>query len=233
MFDPPPGRRQPPAFTAPGPVVWLAGLLVALHGLRAVLLPALGGGRMFEQVLFYELALIPERLSLFLSGTGNPAAYSPGSLLLAGVGHAFLHLDWMHVLVNAIMLLATGAPVARRLGIPGFLAIFFGAVLGGALVFFLVRLPDGAPAVGASGGVSGLIAAVLLVMQAPRGGWGALTRGHFLRASGAFMVLNLLLAFIGPALFGAGIAWDAHVGGYLTGAVLMAWATERQRRQTR
>ena len=231
MFDPPPGRRQPPAFSAPGPVVWLAGLLVALHALRAVLLPALGGGRMIEQLLFYELALIPERLALFLGEAGNPAAYSLGSLLLASVGHAFLHLDWMHVLVNAIMLLATGAPVARRLGIPGFLAVFFGAVLGGALLFFLFRLPDGAPAVGASGGVSGLIAAVLLVMQAPRGGWRSLTQGHFLRASAAFMVLNLLLAFIGPALFGAGIACDARVGGYVVAERIMAWATQRQLRR--
>ncbi len=211
----------PPFFTAPAGVVWLAGGILALHGLR-LMLP----GRLEEQA-FYYMALIPERLSLMLSGSANKAAYSIPELLLAGLGHAALHLDWMHVLVNTAMLLALGAPVARRLGINRFLVLFAGAVLAGAALFLLFRLPDGPLAVGASGGVSGVIAAALLQMSDPRATWPALFSAQFLKTSAAFLIANAALAFFGPSLFGAGIAWDAHIGGYIAGALIMAAMAHR------
>lgn len=206
----------PPFFTAPGSVVWLSGAIVALHVLR-LLLP----GRM-EDLAFYHFALIPERLSLALSGSGNEAGYSIPELLVAALGHATLHLDWMHVIVNTAMLLALGAPVARRLGARRFLVLFAVSVVAGGALFLALRLPDGAPAVGASGGVSGVIAAALLQMADPRATWPALVSPHFLKTSLAFLIANMALAVFGPALFGAGIAWDAHIGGYIAGALVMA-----------
>ena len=43
---------------------------------------------------------------------------------------------------------------------------------------------------------------------------------RFLTASAVFLVGNVILAFLGPSLFGAEIAWQAHVGGYVAGALL-------------
>ena len=214
-------RTAPPFFTAPTGVVWLAGGIVALHLVR-LLLP----GDLQDQV-FYHMALIPERMSLMLSGSSNAAAYSLPGLLIAGLGHAALHLDWMHVLVNTTMLLALGAPVARRLGMGRFLLLFAGAVLAGAALFLLLRLPEGAPAVGASGGVSGVIAAALLQMSDPRATWPALFSPQFLKTSLAFLIANAALAVFGPSLFGAGVAWDAHIGGYVAGALMMAAMAHR------
>jgi membrane associated rhomboid family serine protease len=212
---------SPPFFTAPDSVVWLAGIIVALHALRLVVPEEMA------RAAEYHFALIPQRLDLMLVGGANNAAYSWPGALAACIGHVFLHADWMHVLLNTLMLLALGAPVARRLGARGFYLLFFVSAFGGAMLFFAVRLPDGPPAVGASGGVSGIVAGALLLMANARGGWASLVRADFLKTSAAFLIANVLLALFGPALFGAGIAWDAHVGGYLVGAVFMAGATQR------
>ena len=40
--------------------------------------------------------------------------------------------------------------------------------------------------------------------------------------SAAFLLINIALIFFGPSLFGAAIAWDTHIGGYITGALVMA-----------
>ncbi len=211
----------PPFFTAPGGVVWLTGGLVALHVLR-LLLP----GELAD-LAFFHFALIPERLSLALSGSSNEAAYSIPGLLIASLGHAGLHLDWMHLAMNSAMLLALGAPVARRLGTRRFLILFAVSVVAGAALFLALRLPDGAPAIGASGGVSGVIAAALLQMSDPRATWPALSSPQFLKTSLAFLIANIALAVFGPSLFGAGIAWEAHIAGYVAGALIMAAMAHR------
>lgn len=208
--------QHAPFFTAPGYVVWFVGIIIAAHGLR-VLAPI-----SFGNAAIYWLGLWPDRFELMLSGSGDPAAYTPVTFLLASVGHVFVHGDWMHVLMNTGMLLALGAPVARRHTAPKFFLIFFVSAVAGALTFFLIRSAGDPPAIGASGGVCGVLGAAFLLMASPRAGWRDLISGSFLRTSAAFVLLNLILAFVGPSLFGAGIAWDAHIGGYVAGAVLMA-----------
>lgn len=216
MYDDSRQRPAAPFFTAPGVVVWLSGVIIAAHGLRLLLPENLAG------MLFYHFALIPERLALWSSSAAHSAAYGPVSLIGAGLGHVFLHVDWMHVILNTGMLLALGAPVARRLNGVRFVALFFAAALTGAALFFLLRAPDSAPAIGASGGVSGVLAGAFLIMADPRATWPVLLSPTFLKTSAAFFLLNFLLAFMGPSLFGMAIAWDAHIGGYIGGAIIMA-----------
>lgn len=216
MFQDRRAPRPPPFFTAPPVVLWLAGLTVALHLVR-LLIPM-----RLEDAAFYHFALIPGRLDLMLADGGNIAAYGPASLLAAGLGHMFLHVDWVHVLLNMGMLLALGAPVARRLGAPRFLILFVVAGLAGAVLFFTLSPPNGAPAIGASGAVCGVLAAALMLMADPRATWPVLVSPQFLKTSAAFLLINVILALAGPSLFGAAIAWDAHIGGYVAGALMMA-----------
>ena len=211
-----------PFFNAPTVVVSLTLILGAAHLVR-LFLPEAGEGW-----LFYWFALIPERLALMMEGAGHPASYGVFSLLGASLGHVFLHVDWVHVIMNAAMLLAVGAPVARRLGGMGFLTVFFAAAVAGAALFFFLRAPDSAPAIGASGGVSGVMAGALMIMADPRATWPVLLSSNFLKTSAAFLIINLILAVAGPGILGTGIAWDAHVGGYIAGALVMAWLTGRQ-----
>ncbi|MEO0467742.1 MAG: rhomboid family intramembrane serine protease [Pseudomonadota bacterium] len=218
----PPGSANAPFFNAPAIVVYLTLAIVVAHAVR-LLLP-----QQPEDWLFYQFALIPARLSLMVDGGGNTAAYGPLSLLWASVGHVFLHVDWMHVIMNTVMLLAVGAGVTRRFGAARFLTIFFASAIGGAALFFLVRAPESAPAIGASGGVSGIMAGAFLIMSDPRATWPVLLSKSFLQTSAAFLIINIIMAFAGPAMFGSGIAWDAHIGGYVVGAVLTASIAARQ-----
>lgn len=217
--------RQPPLINAPLPVAAFAVLLVALHLVR-ILLP---DG--WQNIVIFEGALFPERFwapegATAMSGLpgyeGRIAAFAP--LIMSG----FLHSDWMHVIFNAVFLVALSKPLLelfRRVWPgqePGASALLLGLFLFSQIISGLVYLglnaPDGGPAIGASGGISGLLAALLLIREGPNR-W-LLARG-FMVASGLFVVANALIAAIGPNLLGASIAWEAHVGGYIGGALAM------------
>ena len=43
---------------------------------------------------------------------------------------------------------------------------------------------------------------------------------HFALLSSVFVLGNIVLAVAGPVLFGSLIAWEAHIGGYVVGAVI-------------
>jgi membrane associated rhomboid family serine protease len=137
----------------------------------------------------------------------------------------------MHVGINAGFLLAFGAPVARRLGedLPGVLRwilLLCGSIVGGSLAFLLFEPDFPGLVVGASGGTSGLMAAAV-VSGHDRAWRGVFTR-DFLVFTLIFAISNLILTLVGPALLGGGLAWQAHLGGYVAGAGLMAVLDRRR-----
>jgi membrane associated rhomboid family serine protease len=220
------GRPTEPVFNAPPLVLGVAAGLVALHGLTYLLSPEA------QEKLIYDYALVPQRF--FASAGGADAYPNLAAKLLTLVSTGLLHGGWLHVLVNCGMLLAFGARVLHLLG-PGlrgallWLALLLVSTAAGSLAFLAYEavLPSGASAaVGISGGVSGLMGAVFLVAFDERGR--ALISPRFLGITVAFLLANLLLAVGGASIAGAGIAWQAHVGGYVAGAMLMALLVMRQ-----
>lgn len=212
---------RPPIINAPPVVTALAVSLLVAHGVRV-----LGGSRIDEAIL--ELgAVIPDRFWAWAGANTHAAveAWSyngPLAALAPVLLTAFVHGDWMHVILNAAMLVGIGKPVflilSRRPSAASmFLFLFFASVAGGSLAHLLANHPTGPAAIGASGGVSGLLGALMLVQQAQ----GRLFSRAFLTVSGLFLGANILLALVGPALLGAAIAWQAHIGGYVAGALLM------------
>jgi len=209
--------RPPPFFRAPLIVVVTAGLLLALHAAFSLSPVSV------QNSVDASFALIPER---FWAPAGSAAVYpDAASGLVTLLSTALLHLDWFHVIVNSLMLLAFGTPVARALG-PGVTAagawmlLFVVSVLGGSALYLALVDASGPPVIGASGGVSGLAAAAFLLDADGRKQ--ALWSRPFLGMTVAFALANLLLVVAGPFLVGAFIAWEAHAGGYIAGALLMA-----------
>ena len=217
-------ERQP-IFNAPGVVVAVLGAFLAVF-LAADpaygLLPEPTRGW-----LLTVLAFFPGRL-------GDEAGAYPGGAwagLTQFVTHMFVHADFLHLTVNSLWFLAFGTAVARRLGTVRFLAFFLLCGIGGALLF----LPfNGAPMVGASGAISGLMAAAFRFAFVPMSDGDieaaagetrlparlsvaqALSDRRIVIAIGAWAVLNVLAAALN--LFeGWNIAWEAHLGGFLTG----------------
>ncbi|WP_218599501.1 rhomboid family intramembrane serine protease [Polaribacter sp. NJDZ03] len=79
----------------------------------------------------------------------------------------FLHVDWIHLGFNMYALYLFGDIVAHILGIPNFLMIYFGSLLAGSL--YSLKYHKNEPyysAVGASGAVSGIVYASILLYPA-------------------------------------------------------------------
>ncbi len=215
-----PLSRQPdrqPIINAPLLVVLMSLLLVALHALVTF-----SSNEVWQQVM-WDYAVIPGR---FWAPAGSPEVYPDhlsGFITLLSTG--LLHADWMHVIVNSLMLLAFGTPVARALGRDArgwafWMLLFVGSVVGGSALYLILANVDSPFLVGASGGTSGLMAAAFLLD--PWGGKRHLWAREFLVFSAVFALVNVLLVFAGPYIFGAGISWEAHLGGYAVGALLFS-----------
>jgi membrane associated rhomboid family serine protease len=179
-------------------------------------------------VIEYLFAVSPLR---FLAEIG--AARAPLEVTTLAT-HMLFHASLLHLGLNCVWLLAFGAPVARRLGQGGegaFLALFILSGMAGALLYILMNAKSPLLLIGASGGVSGLLGAMVRFMFA-RGGAAPLFDRQVLIWSASVIVLNLMFGLFGGAIFGLGdsnIAWQAHVGGYVFGLLTaplflrMAW----------
>jgi membrane associated rhomboid family serine protease len=138
----------------------------------------------------------------------------------------FIHASLWHLLGNGVFLLIFGVPGERALGAWRLLALF---LIGGALANLAASLLMGSPEriiVGASGGISALIGAYLVLFPrarlgivVPLGLWLEFIRAPAALLIGLWAALQLIFTFVGPA-FGA-VAWWAHLTGFAVG-VLMA-----------
>jgi membrane associated rhomboid family serine protease len=140
----------------------------------------------------------------------------------------FLHASAWHLVGNGLFLLIFGVPAERALGPWRLLALFLlGGALANTLAAFLLDAP-GRVVVGASGGISAIIGAYLVLFPharlgvvVPLGLWLEFVRAPAALLIGLWVVLQTLLTFAGPAV--GAVAWWAHLGGFGAG-VLMALA---------
>ncbi|WP_439542686.1 rhomboid family intramembrane serine protease [Hyphomicrobium sp.] len=190
-------------------------------------------------------------LWVVVAGAFIPARYGPIASELPGgtlamftspITHMFLHGDWVHLGLNSAWLLAFGGAIAERTGTLRFLAFFTLCGLGGALAFYLANADLVQPMIGASGAISGLMGGTLRFLfpamdsggfrrlrEAPRSVRlmslrETLTDRRVLVTSAILVVLNLLtIVGFGSAQSPAGIAWEAHLGGYIVGIFTYAF----------
>ncbi len=226
-----------PIFNVPGAVVVVLALLGLVHVAMSYLTDV------DDEFLVWVLAFIPARYV----GLANEL---PGGQLASWtsfVTHQFVHGDLTHLLINAAWLLVFGSPVARRIGGGRFFVFALICGFAGALAFMLVRWGEPVPMVGASGAISGLMGAGFRLLlpaidngeyyemrEAPRSVRLA-TLGECFRSRRlmfailAFIIVNFLIAFVAPAMTdGAGIAWEAHLGGFAAGLLLLGVFDQRQ-----
>jgi membrane associated rhomboid family serine protease len=221
FLQPAPPRQ--PFFRAPSVVLWLIAGLAALHAARAWLPPARA------EAIVYEYGLVPARYSrAFLESR----MADPGTIwerVLPFVSYMGLHGDITHLLVNCLFLLAFGPVVARRFGAMLFLAFFLVCGVVGALTYLALNWGSPVPMVGASGAISGLMAAALRMLpgQAP---WAVpgeaplapIFSCQILIFTIVWAGINIVAAVTGLGVGGESgmIAWQAHLGGFAAGLLL-------------
>lgn len=138
----------------------------------------------------------------------------------------FLHGDFGHLLGNMIFLVVLGLLVEGALGVGLFLALYLLAGCGAAFVALAYRWGDIGAMLGASGAIAGLMGAycVLWGLRKVRVFWWAFVVFGYSRIA----ALWLLPFWLGWELFNlmanadAGVGFDAHAGGIVSGALLAA-----------
>lgn len=92
----------------------------------------------------------------------NVAAINTRKEYIRLLSAGFLHADWMHLIFNMLTLYFFGPIVVESFGVIGFLVIYFGSILLGNLFsLFLYKNQPWYSAIGASGGVSGILFAAI------------------------------------------------------------------------
>ena len=214
------GGRRParePIFNIPDILLAYVAILVAVEGLRSLVLSA---GQ--DRWLLSVGAFIPARYLAPLTGQ-DPLGYFGGPVL-----YSFLHGGWAHLGSNALFLVIFATPLAARIGAWRFTILWAASAAASAfLLAFLTGFED-SYLVGASGVVSAMAGAscrfvvpllgsnrMRLGRYAPRlGVVEALTQRSVIVFGGIWLMFNVVLAGTDPS---ASIAWQAHLGGFLFG----------------
>ncbi len=234
-FPGPDHTSAQPAFNLPVVILWLSGIMLVIHGVRSLLLPAEWNMQVLLYFAFWPLRYEPEVL-----GTG----LAPGGIaadIWTFLTYGLLHGGFTHIAFNLLWMAIFGTAVARRFGAGRFLLLSAGCTVAGAVTHLVFHLGETAPMVGASAAISGHMAAALrfvFELGGPMGGFRRQDIGAYqmpavsLRQSLAnrqvvgFMAvwfgLNLVFGLMStPMTGGSGsIAWEAHIGGFLMGLLL-------------
>lgn len=226
----PPDRQR--IFNVPVVVLSLLAAFGLVHAVRELVLTREEGTDFL--ILF---AFIPARYNWqVLSELAWAEGW--GAAIWTFVTYAFIHGGVSHLLFNGLWLLAFGTPVARRFGARRFLSFFLVTAAVGAAVHLAVHFGERLPMVGASAAISGAMAAAMRFAFQRGGPLGALgsadEEAYRVPATPLAVMLRdpRLLAFLAVwfgvnLLFGlgavpmpggeTGIAWEAHIGGFLAG----------------
>lgn len=208
-----------------------------------IVLAAIQVGRGFldaqsDEELVLTFAFIPLRYALPPQLVGQIPG-GEGAAIWSFVTHMFLHADWTHLGFNALWMLAFGSVVARRLGAVRFMILSLAAAAAGALANLFLHWGALSVLIGASGAISGQMAAAVRLMFADGGSLGDLHHRRLEHARPLSLVatftnpraLVFILVWFAITLFtgigGIGapgeearIAWEAHVGGFVGGLLL-------------
>ena len=210
----------------------IPGITVALIAINfAVFLHELSLGPHQIQPFFQRYGLVPARFSLALAGYHVPL----WALVVPLFSSMFLHEGWLHILGNMWFLWVFGGAVEDTLGSVSYLTFYMVCGLAAGVTQTLFSWASPIPTIGASGAISGVMGAYLLLY--PRSKVLTLVPLIFfwftwrlpaLVMIGYWFLIQFLsgLASLGVAQQG-GVAFWAHVGGFLLGAAIAVPARSR------
>ncbi|MFI6648548.1 rhomboid family intramembrane serine protease [Streptomyces sp. NPDC050529] len=118
----------------------------------------------------------------------------------------FLHQEVWHIAFNMLGLWWLGGPLEAALGRARYLALYLLSGLAGSALTYWLAAPN-QPSLGASGAIFGLLGATVVLMR---------RLNYDMRPVFTILAINLVITF-NPW---GGIAWQAHVGGLIAGALI-------------
>ncbi|HUR92608.1 MAG TPA: rhomboid family intramembrane serine protease [Gemmatimonadaceae bacterium] len=159
-----------------------------------------------------------------VAGKGVPIELykGPTPIYLTLLSSMFMHASWMHIFGNMLYLWIFGDNIENRIGSARFLGFYLVCGVVASLAHIMMATGSVIPSLGASGAIAGVLGAYLVLF--PKRKVRVMVARQIMQWP-AFMVLGLwiLLQFFGQftAVPGAGVAYMAHIGGFVAGAVLI------------
>jgi membrane associated rhomboid family serine protease len=190
-------------------------------------------------VFFVQLGLSPVELEEFLLRYAlipvryfDPSAYGDGQLALGDfvpfITMMFLHGGWLHLILNMWTLWLFGPAVEDRLGHIWFLLFYLGCGLAASATQLISDPYSEAPALGASGAVAGVLGCTMgllplsrVIIVVPVLFLPLFFEVHAVVYIGIWFMLQILqgtVALLQPSE--GGVAWWAHIGGFVAGLVI-------------
>jgi membrane associated rhomboid family serine protease len=185
-----------------------------------------------EERFVFALGMVPARLQVAL---GSPEV-SLTAAVFPLISSIFLHGSWMHIIGNMWFLWVFGDNIEDRLGHIKYLLFYIATGIGAGIVHTAFNWGAIVPAVGASGAISGVMGAYFCYF--PRSKIVTLVPLpiFFILKLPAVLILGywLVIQFLSGVsdmgnASGGGVAWWAHVGGFVLGYVLARSIRQRRR----
>jgi membrane associated rhomboid family serine protease len=213
------------------PYVTLA--IIGLNIVVFLLLQGAGGDNRFTygwSAVPYEIThgidlLQPQRVTIGGQPYLVPQAPGPSPIQLTLLSSMFMHAGWLHLGGNMLFLWVFGDNVEHRAGpiLYGLLYLAFGVI--GSLAQVLTAAGSYIPTLGASGAISGVLGAYIVLFPTNRV---TVFLFRFLVGVPAIIAIGIWIAFKLISGFGTsvvsdetsgGVAYLAHIGGFAAGVV--------------
>jgi membrane associated rhomboid family serine protease len=190
-------------------------------------------------IFLYQATLNQYDLNTFVSQWGIVPDQMRGIGLLSLATSMFLHGGWMHLIGNMLFLWVFGRNVEDLIGGPRFLAFYLLGGIAAGVVHVIVNAYSRIPTIGASGAIAAVMGAYLV--KFPRTRIVTLIFIFFFVTTAEIPAAFILLYWFAIQFVsgfgslastdytGGGIAYFAHIGGFLIGMVLIRAFPARQR----
>ena len=212
--------------TASRPIVtyFLIGICVL------VFLTQLGSQSYRTGQLFYSYGLIP---SVLMGHDQLPMDLYAVPAYLTIFSSMFMHGGFMHLIGNMLYMWIFADNIEDNLGPSKFLIFYLLAGIGAAMAQVLMDTHSEVPMIGASGAIGGVLGAYLInhpnakvLVLIPFGFFSQLIKIRALYVLGFWFILQFISS-------GGGVAYAAHIGGFVSGMILILFFNKKRKRRTK
>ena len=198
-------------------------VLIAINVLVFVFLQGMGGNEKFT----YAFSTVPAEILTGKDIATGVLEPTPVPVYFTLITSMFMHGGWAHLLGNMLFLWVFGDNIENRIGHIRYLIFYLVCGIIASLSHVFVSGSDSLiPSLGASGAISGVLGGYLLLFPSRRVrvimGYGITTVPAFV-ALGLWIVFQVIngMGMLGGEETGGGVAYAAHIGGFIAGLVLI------------
>ncbi len=179
----------------------------------------------------YSYGLIPSVLMGIDQLPNNLDKISPIGTIFTSM---FMHGGWMHLIGNMLYLWIFADNIEDDLGTLNFVIFYFVSGVGAAMAQVLTDINSQIPMIGASGAIGGVLGAYLInypnarvLVLIPFGFFSQLIKIKALYVLGFWFVLQFINSFLSSSSGGGGVAYAAHIGGFISGVILILFFNKK------